>query len=84
MNKAGEACMTMTDEQAKTGLCEFCQEFRGVMKAGAKMSHGETKTGDVMVLTSSDPALKARLDGMATKCELMMASMGTTGSTASR
>ena len=74
-HKAGEGCMTMTDEQAKTQLCSFCQGMRGAMKAGAKMSTGETKMGDVMVLTSSDPAVKAKLDELAKQCEMMASSM---------
>jgi hypothetical protein len=70
-HKAGEACLTMTDEQAKTQLCSFCQEIRGAMKAGAKMSQGPTASGEIMVLTSSDPAVKAKLDGIAKQCEMM-------------
>jgi hypothetical protein len=68
---AGEACMTMTDEQAKTDLCEFCQSIRGIMKSGGKMSNGETKTGDVMVLTSSDPAVQAQIMTLGDKCAMM-------------
>lgn len=71
--KAGEACMTMTDEQAKTQLCSHCQEMRGIMKAGATMSTGTTKNGDLMVLTSNDPAVQARIAGLASKCEMMAA-----------
>lgn len=71
MHKNGQACMTMTDEQAKTGLCSMCQEMRATMKAGAKMSAGNTKTGDIMVLTSSDPALKTRIDAIGEKCAMM-------------
>jgi hypothetical protein len=71
--KAGEACATMTDEQAKAQLCGFCQEIRGVMKAGASMSTGTTKNGDLMVLTSNDPAVQARIAGLASKCDMMSA-----------
>jgi hypothetical protein len=74
-HKAGEACLTMTDEQAKTELCSFCQDIRSSMKAGAKMSVGDTKTGDMMVLTSSDPAVQTKLSALAEKCEMMSASM---------
>ena len=72
---AGQACMTMTDEQAKTQLCPFCQEMRAAIKAGAKMSAGETKTGDVMVLTSSDPAVQAKIGELAAKCAMIAESM---------
>jgi hypothetical protein len=41
------------------------------MKAGAKMSQGPTASGEIMVLTSSDPAVKAKLDGIAKQCEMM-------------
>ncbi len=68
---AGMACMTMTDEQAKTDLCAFCQDIRSAMKAGAKMSNGHTATGDIMVMTSSDPAVQKQLTGIAEKCAMM-------------
>lgn len=74
-HKAGEACMDMTDEQAKTQLCSFCQDIRSSMKAGAKMSVGDTKMGDMMVLTSADPAVQTKLSALAEKCEMMSASM---------
>jgi len=74
-HKAGEASMTMTDEQAKTELCSFCQDIRSSMKAGAKMSVGETKMGDMMVMTSADPAVQTKLSALAEKCEMMSASM---------
>ncbi len=75
MNKAGDACMTMTDEQATADLCGFCQEFRSVLKAGAKMSRGETKTGGIMVLTSADPVVKAKIDAIAAKHAQVLESM---------
>jgi hypothetical protein len=74
MNTAGEACMKMTDEQAKTDLCEFCQGIRSAMHAGAKMSMGMTKNSSMMVMTSADPAVQAKLAALHEKCE-MMASM---------
>ncbi len=70
-HKAGEASMTMTDEQVKTQLCSFCQEIHGAMKAGAKMSQGPTTSGEIMILTSSDPAVKAKLEALAAQCEMM-------------
>jgi len=35
--------LSMTDEQAKTQLCEMCQGMREAMKAGAQISHGNTR-----------------------------------------
>jgi len=74
-HKAGEASMNLTDEQASTQLCSMCQDIRSAMKAGAKMSVGNTKMGDMMILTSSDPAVQTKLSALATKCEMMAASM---------
>ncbi len=74
-SKAGEACMTMTDEQAKTDLCQWCQDIRGAMKAGAKMSYGTTNKGDLMVLTSTEPTVQAQLTALRQQCEQWAASM---------
>ncbi len=73
--KAGEACLQMTDEQAKTDLCPFCQDMRSAMKAGAHMSKGMTRNGSMMVLTSSDPAVQAQLTALQQKCAMMAAQM---------
>jgi len=75
MSTAGESCLAMTDEQAKTQLCENCQEMRSVIKAGAAMSVGDTKMGDIMVFTSNDPAVQAKINAMGEKCALMAAGM---------
>lgn len=75
MGVAGEACMAMTDEQAKAQLCENCQDIRSVVKAGATMSTGDTKMGDIMVFTSSDPAVQAKIAAMGEKCALMAGAM---------
>ena len=74
-SKAGEACMTMTDEQAKTDLCQWCQEVRSAMKAGAKMSYGTTKKGDLMVITSPEPTVQAQLTNLRQQAEQWAASM---------
>lgn len=74
-SKAGEACMSMTDEQAKTDLCQFCQDMRSAMKAGAHMSQGHTTNGDMMVLTSSDATVQGQLTALQQKCAMMSASM---------
>lgn len=73
--KAGAACATMTDAQVKTDLCSFCQEIHGVMKSGGSMSSGHTKTGDMMVITSNDPATQKQISAMASKCAMMASSM---------
>jgi hypothetical protein len=70
--KAGEASMTMTDAQAKTELCDICQGFRDVMKAGANMSNGQTKYGDLCVVTSKDPKVQAQIASLGEKCAMMM------------
>jgi hypothetical protein len=72
MHAAGEQCMTMTDEQAKTQLCPMCQGFRDAMKAGAKATAGMTKHGDLCVFTSDDPAVQAQLTSLGDKCTAMM------------
>jgi hypothetical protein len=69
--KAGEECMAFSDERAKTDLCEFCQEIRNVAKAGARLSQGDTPNGDIMVLTSSDPAVQVKLASMQQQCAMM-------------
>ncbi len=74
-NTAGQACMSMTDEQARTQLCEFCQSIRSAAKAGARLSFGETKSGDIMVLTSPDPTVQGQLTTLQQKCAMMAASM---------
>lgn len=71
MGKAGEAAMKMTDAQAKTELCSFCQEMRSAGKAGARFSKGKTKTGDMMVLTSDDPKVQGQLTALGQKCAMM-------------
>jgi hypothetical protein len=68
---AGQACMTMTDEQAKTQLCEICQEIRSAVKSGAQISNGNTKTGTMMVLASNDPAVQAKIANFGAKCAMM-------------
>jgi hypothetical protein len=72
--KAGMACVEMTDEQAKTDLCQFCQELRGIAKAGGTISNGHTSNGSILVVMSDKPELQTRINTLATKCEAMMAS----------
>jgi hypothetical protein len=71
-SEAGMAAMNYTDEQAQKQLCAMCQGIRSAVKAGATMSQGETKNGDVMVLTSNDTKVQAQLTSLADKCAMMM------------
>jgi RNA polymerase subunit RPABC4/transcription elongation factor Spt4 len=71
MAKAGMACLAMTDEEAKTQLCPFCQETREIAKAGGHISQGDTKMGSMMVVTSSDPAVQKQITDLASKCAMM-------------
>src|SRR5262249_7184529 len=71
MAAASQNCMTMTDEEASQKLCSFCQGMRTAMKAGAHLSTGDTKNGNLMVVTSSDPAVKAQIQGLYNKCAIM-------------
>lgn len=73
--KAGAGCMSMTDEQVKTQLCAHCQEMVGLAKAGAQISHGMTKTGDMLVITAKDPETIKRINAFEGKCAAMMAAM---------
>jgi len=75
MAKAGSVCMTMTDEQAKTQLCPMCQEIREIAKAGGHVSQGDTKNGNVMVVTSSDAAVQTKITDLGSKCAMMAATM---------
>jgi len=75
MSAAGQACITMTDEQAKTQLCEFCQNVRSVAKSGAQMSKGDTRTGSMMIITSTDPGLQLKIAELGAKCAMMAESM---------
>jgi hypothetical protein len=71
-SKAGMASMSLTEEQAKTQLCPLCQGIRSAVKAGATLSQGNTKNGDIMVLTSSDPKTQMQLTDLGQKCAMMI------------
>jgi hypothetical protein len=70
--QAGMEAMNLTDAQAQTQLCPMCQGIRSAVKAGATLSNGETKNGDIMVLTSNDPKVQTQLGALADKCAMMM------------
>lgn len=71
MGEAGEACLMLSDKDAGTHLCKMCQGIRSAVNSGAKMSMGPTKMGDIMVLTSDDPAVQKQLQALGTMCEMM-------------
>jgi len=73
MVKSGEAAMALTDEQAKTQMCGWCNQVRGLVQAGAMVSHGKTKDGDMMVFTSSDPATQAKIMAFGDETQKMVA-----------
>ncbi len=70
---SGPACIALSDADAKTQLCSLCQDIRSLVKAGAQMSTGTTKSGDIMVLTSTDPVVQKQLTSFESKCATMMA-----------
>lgn len=61
VSKAGEACMSFSDTEASEKLCHFCQTIRHLGQAGASISHGMTQTGDMLVITSEDPAVQTQI-----------------------
>ena len=65
----------MADDQAKTDLCQHCQSMRGVVKAGAQASYGKTETGDLLVFSSNDPAVQAKISDLHAQCVTMMSQM---------
>jgi hypothetical protein len=75
MAKAGAGCTAMTDEEAKAQLCSFCQDTRAIAKAGGRISHGNTESGDMMVITSSDAAIQKQITDLGNKCAMMMKTM---------
>lgn len=75
--KMGMACASaaeMSDADAKGSLCTICTDVRAAIVAGADMGGGPTKTGDIFVLTSSDPKVQAKIAQVGEKFAMMMAS----------
>ena len=77
--RAGAKMMaTMKDlEAGKTvgPLCGFCTSYSELMKAGAKSEMFMTPTGDVTVLSSTDPAVIAKIQAHAKRTTEEMAKM---------
>lgn len=69
---AGPA-MQLADADAKTKLCPMCQEIRHLAHAGAMISSGTTKSGDLVLVVSSDPEVQAEIVAFKGQCEAMMA-----------
>lgn len=61
MKTAGAACAAMPEAEWKTALCVPCQSLMGTIQAGATMSLGNTKSGSLMVVSSTDPAVQAKI-----------------------
>jgi hypothetical protein len=61
MHAAGMETKGWTEAQAKDNLCKFCEGFHGLLAAGAHMSKGRSTNGDLMVITSDDPAVQAKI-----------------------
>jgi hypothetical protein len=51
----------------------MCQGIRSAAKAGAVVSSGPTKTGTLLVLTSSDPKVQTQISALQQQCAAMMA-----------
>jgi len=56
-------------------LCGFCTSYGELMKAGAKSDMFNTATGDVSVLSSTDPAVIAKIQAHAKRTQDEMAKM---------
>ena len=77
--RAGAKMMvTMKDLEAGKDvgpLCGFCTSYGELMKAGAKSDMFTTATGDISTLTSTDPALIAKIQAHAKRSTEEMAKM---------
>jgi len=72
VQKAGHATKDYTDAQVDEGLCHFCQTIHSLGKEGATISSGLTKDGDLLVITSEDPAVQTKIAAFRTEAEKMM------------
>ena len=74
----GKMMATMKELEAGKNvgpLCGFCTSYGELMKAGAKSEMFMTPTGDVTVLSSTDPALIAKIQAHAKRTSEEMAKM---------
>ncbi|GJM44525.1 MAG: hypothetical protein DHS20C21_13670 [Gemmatimonadota bacterium] len=72
MDAAGMATASYTDEQIKSELCGFCQGIHGLLSAGAVMSSGMSPNGKLMVITSQDPEVQAKIASFTKNAQEMM------------
>ena len=72
LSETAGAAMQLSDAEAKKQLCGMCQEMRRLALAGAHVSSGLTKSGDVVVLLSDDPEVQAQIATFKGQCEAMM------------
>ncbi len=75
MEAAGMEAMKMSDADAAAHLCTRCQAFRNIMAAGGTMHMGNTSMGDIMAVTSEDPAVQAEIAKMEMMWREMVAMM---------
>lgn len=75
MQATGEKAMKMSDADAQKNLCSNCRAMRSAMAAGATMHHGDTMNGDIMAITSTDPAVQAKIAEMEKAWRGMQAAM---------
>lgn len=74
MGKACASAAKMSDADATGSLCTICTDVRAALVAGATMSSGPTKNGDIFILTSSDPKVQAKIAKVEEKFAMAMAS----------
>ena len=72
MHKAGEESASFTKEEASAQLCPMCQKMWVLMADGAHLSYGLTSRGDMLVLSSEDPEIQARIVALWKEYEQMM------------
>ena len=73
MHKAGMETASFTKEEAGAKLCPMCQKMWQLMAEGAHLSYGTTATGDLMVLSSEDPEIQAKIAALWKEYEQLMA-----------
>ena len=77
--KAGQGMMAVQQRLGKgekVYLCNHCQSFGALMAAGAKVDNLNTNAGDVMVMSSTDPAEIEKIHQHAGKTIQAMKEMG--------
>lgn len=75
MTKAIAAVTAAAQSGQKPELCGFCEGMGELTKAGAKQQEIATKTGAISLITSSDPAVLAKIHAQADKAIEMQKKM---------